>query len=98
MKVGERLVAVARFPGKARARRHIHLGADDRLDAGGHALLVEFNGAEHGAVVGNGHRRHPVLFGLADQVREPDSAVQQRILAMKVKMDKLWLLHGHLGR
>ncbi len=98
VEIGDRLVAVAGFFGKARAGRHIHLGADDRLDPGISAFFIEFDGAEHIAVVGNGHRRHPVLPGLGEQVAEADGAVQKRILGMKMEMYKVRLVHGFLKR
>ncbi len=44
----------------------IDLAADDRFDPGGNRLGVELDGAEHVAVVGHGHRRHPVFLDPLD--------------------------------
>ena len=71
------MLAVGVVPVVAGVGGHVDLGADDRPDSPLLAGLVEFEGAEHGAVVGEGHRRHAVLPGLRDQVVEPDGAVEQ---------------------
>jgi hypothetical protein len=45
------------LPLEAAGRRDIDLATDDRLNAVAHRLAVKFNGAEHVAMVGHGHRR-----------------------------------------
>ena len=82
---------------EARARRHVGLDADDGLHARGPAGLEEAERAEHGAVVGDGHRRHPVTAGLGEDRRrrrvggrrlDPRRAVQQRVLGVDVEVDE----------
>ena len=67
---------------------HVELAADNGLDAGLVRLLVEFERAVHGAVVGDGHRRHVEFFGALDQVADADGAVEHGILGVDVQMDK----------
>jgi hypothetical protein len=62
---------------EARAVRHIHLAADDRL----HPLLlhgvVELDGPEHVAVVRDRARRHPELADPLGQILRPRGAVEE---------------------
>ena len=41
---------------------HVHLIADDRLDAGALAELEKLNSAVHHAVIGQSQGRHPQFF------------------------------------
>jgi len=67
------------------------------MDLGsGKETQLTFDGAEHVAVVSNGHCGHPVLPGLGKEVAEANSAVQKRILGMKMEMYKVRLVHGVL--
>ena len=91
MVIGARVGVVAGLLGEAGTGGDIDLAADDRLDPGGPALHVELHGAEHVAVVGDRHRRHPVLSGLGDQIVEADGAVEKGILGMEMKMDEIGL-------
>ena len=67
----------------------IELAADDGLDPGLFGLDVEFQGAEHGAVVGDGHGAHPVFLALGQQVADPDGAVEQAVLGVDMEVDEI---------
>jgi len=74
--------------GKAGVGGQVDLAADDRLDAGLLALEIEFNRAEHVAVVGDGQGLHAGLLGLGNQVLNPNGAVQERVLTVQVQVDE----------
>ncbi len=65
----------------------IGLAAEDGLDAPGPGLLEEGDGPEDVAVVGDGHRRHPVLKRRLGQVGDLETAVQDAVLGVVVEMD-----------
>ena len=67
---------------------HVELAADDGFDPGLLRLFVEFERAVHGAVVGDGHRRHVEFLGALDEVTDADGAVEHGILGVDVQMDK----------
>jgi hypothetical protein len=67
-------------------RREVGLGADDRLDPRGAALLPEVVGAEHVAVVGHRQRRHAHRGRLAEQVVEAGRAVEHGVLGVHVQV------------
>ena len=78
---------------EARGRRHVGLAAQNRLDAARLRRLVEFHGAEHVAVVGNGHGRHVKLLGAVQELVDAVGAVQQAELGVQVKMNETLLPH-----
>ena len=51
--------------------RHVHLAADDGLDAGRLGLAVELERAEEIAVVGDRDGAHPAVFRALDEVVDP---------------------------
>ena len=85
--VRETLVVLGRLVGQA-ARRDIAFAADDRLDTGFNGFAVEIDGAEHGAVIGEGHRFHAELGDPLQQIGDPNRAVEQAVLGVDVEMDK----------
>ena len=78
---------------EAGAGGDVDLAADDRLDAGGHRLLVELDGAEHVAVVGDRQGRHAAFLGALDQVADLDGAVEEAVLAVQMEMDEIGVFH-----
>jgi len=66
----------------------VHLATDQRLDTRFFTFKIKLDCAEHITMIGNCHRRHILRFGFGDQVFQADGAVQQRVLGMKVQMDK----------
>src|SRR5207244_4102241 len=75
---------------------HVGLAADDRLDAGGGGLLVELDGAEQVAVVGDGHGRHAEGLRFLDQGVNLVGPVEETILSMNVEVDELGRHAGFL--
>ncbi len=73
---------------EARLRRHVGLGADDRRDAPGAALLVEVEDAVHVAVVGDRERRLAVGDRGRDEIADPSRSVEHRVLGVGVQMDE----------
>ena len=71
---------------QARAGRHVELGADDGLDALLPAFLVEREGAEHVAVVGEGEARHAELLRPADERVDGGGAVEEGEIGMAVQV------------
>ncbi len=70
----------------ARLVGQVDLGADDRLDPGVVAALVEVEDAVHVAVVGDPERRLPVGGCGRDHVVEPRRPVEHRVLGVHVEM------------
>ncbi len=71
------------------AVRDVGFAADDRRDALRAGLLLELPGAEQVAVVGEGERGHAERDRPVDQIVDPVRAVEQRVLAVRVKMNEL---------
>ncbi|OPZ23142.1 MAG: hypothetical protein BWZ02_03321 [Lentisphaerae bacterium ADurb.BinA184] len=84
--LGVRVAGVAR---QAAAVGEVELAPHDRVDAGLPHRLVELDGAVHVAVVGAGHGRHAAFLHLRGQVRDAAGPVQQTVVGMDVKVDKL---------
>jgi hypothetical protein len=59
-----------------------------------YGFCVELYGAEQIAVVGNRYCIHLELFAAFEQRIERYSAVEQRILAVKMKMRKSFVCHN----
>ena len=77
-----------RFLFEERARRHVNLAPDDRLDPRLFRGLVELHRAIHHAVIGDRHRRHVELLRLFHQVGNAHRAVEGGVFRVKVEMDK----------
>jgi hypothetical protein len=67
---------------------HVGLDADDGLDARLRGGIEEVDRAEHGAMVGEGQGRHPLVLGPPDQSRDAAQPIEQRVFGMNVEMDK----------
>ena len=78
---------------EARGRRHVGLAAQNRLDAARLRRLVEFHGAKHVAVVGDGHGRHAQLLGAVEKLVDAVRPVQQAEFGVQVKMNETLLCH-----
>ena len=68
-----------------RAVDHIHLVADDRLDARLGAELQQLDGAIHDAVVGEGQGRHAQRHRPFHHRRQLGGAIQQAVVAVVVE-------------
>ena len=86
--------AHAGLVGAVRAGRDVGLHADDRLDAGLGRRLVELEGAERVAVVGDGDRRHPLLARLFDERLDARRPVEHRIFTVHMKVNEGVGCHG----
>jgi hypothetical protein len=71
-----------------RSVRHVHLAADDRLDAGRLHRVVELDRAEHVAVVGDRAGGHAELGNSLREVFRASSAVEKRIFGVEMEMDE----------
>ena len=71
-----------------RARRHVGLAADDRLDPGGRRRLVKFDRAVQVAVVGDRDRRHLQFGRLFHQLLHPHRAIEERVLGVQVEVNE----------
>ncbi len=70
------------------ARRRVHLGPDDRADALCPAFLVEGQGAEHVAVVGEREGGHSLALCLRDKGVDGRSAIKEGEIRMAMQMSK----------
>jgi hypothetical protein len=50
---------------------------------------VECNRRKHVAVLGHGHRRHPELLRLIEQLLDSACAVEQGVLGVEVEVDEI---------
>jgi len=73
---------------EARAGRHVDLAADDRLDPGVLARLVEVDGAVHDAVVGEADRRHLELGRPRHHGGDAARPIEQRVLGVVMEVDE----------
>ena len=85
--VGVRRVEAV-FPPLQRARRDVHLAADDGLYPRLATGAVERDSAVHDAVVGHGKRCLSQLLGAERQRRDTTRAVKQAVFAVDMKMNK----------
>ena len=60
----------------------VHFTADDGLDAGFFAFLVEFDDSVHDPMVRDGQGRHPQFLGILDQFRDAAGPIQEAVLGM----------------
>jgi hypothetical protein len=70
---------------------HVGLAADDRLDPGFPAGLVEGHDAVEGAVVRDRQRLLSRRLGGGHQLRDAAGAVEQTVLAVGMEVDEAWL-------
>ena len=73
---------------KAGAGGHIHLTADDGLDASLFCSLIKLHAAVHHAVVGAGNGGLSALFYTIHQLVNAAGTIQQAVLCVDVQMDK----------
>jgi hypothetical protein len=73
----------------------VGLHAEDRLHPGLLRLLVEVDGAVEVAVVGHGHRGHPLRLDGLEEVLDADRAVEERVERVQVQVDEVG--HGWPG-
>ncbi len=72
----------------------VDLTADDRFDAGAFGRLHELHGASHRAVIGQRDGRHLELGGARNEIRDPASAVEDRVLGVNVKVNERGFRHA----
>ena len=75
----------------ALALGYVDLAANDRLDSGSLARLIEINDSVHYSVVCDGHCILSQFFDPLDQLTDTAGAIQQGVFRMHVKVCK-----GHL--
>jgi hypothetical protein len=56
-------------------------------------FLIEFDRAKHVPVIGQGHGPHLVFPGQFQHLVKPDGSIQEAVLAVDMKMDKIRMLH-----
>ena len=78
----------------APARGNVRLVADDRIESGSLAFLVELDGAEEIAVIGEGAGVHALGLDVGDELRDPARAVEEAVVGMAVEMDEGSFSHG----
>ena len=71
-----------------RSVHHIHLVADDRLDAGGLAELEQLDGAIHHTVVGEGQGRHAQLHGPLHHLGQLGGPIKEAVVAVVVERNE----------
>ncbi len=81
----------------AGTRRHVHLGADNRLHADLLRRLVELDCPEHVPVVGDCQGGHPELGRQLDHSLDARRAVEQAVLSVIMEVDEVHVrgLRGH---
>ncbi len=79
--------------GQPRPFGHIDLAPENRLDFGSPCGLIELDGPEHVAMVGDGQRGHFQHARPLDQIADFDGAVKQTVLRMQMKVYKRCLAH-----
>ena len=67
--------------------------ADDRIEAGRLAFLVELDGAEQVAVIGQGDGVHARRLGVGHQFGQAVGAVEQAVMTVTMKMNKRTFRH-----
>ena len=82
---------------KARTAGHIDLAADDRMDTLRLTGAVKINGAVHGTVVRDRHRRLPHLLDQLRKVTDTAGAVEQAIFRMNMEMCKRHTVYSSTG-
>ena len=76
----------------------VELASQDRFDTGGAPLAIEFQRAEHIAMIGETDRRHAVRFGGREQLCYAIGTVEQGILRMQMQVHEIFMCrHGRCG-
>ncbi len=83
---------------EAGAGGHIHLTADDGLDASLFCSLIELDAAVHHAVVGAGNGGLSALFYAVHQLVDAAGTVQKAVFRMNMQVDKVSPLFVILAR
>jgi hypothetical protein len=65
-------------------RGDVHFCANDGLDTGFFASVVELNDAEQIAIVSHSHGRHTDFFGAVYEIFYMTNGVQEAVLSVKV--------------
>ena len=76
------------------AGSNINFDADNGFDAGLGRFFIKLDGAEHGAMIGGGHRMHAELGGALQQVVDANGTIQKAVLGVHVEMDKIRNIGG----
>ena len=76
----------------AAARSHVGFTADDGFDAELDRGLIKFDGAEQVAMIGHAERRHFIFRCFLDQLFDTAGAVEETVLGMDVKVDKIRMI------
>ena len=84
-----------RFLFASAAGRDINFAADNGFDTLFACRLVKVNDAVHGAVVGDGQRGEFQFMGFVHQPVQTAGAIEQRILGVKMEMNKVRVRHEH---
>ena len=69
--------------------RDVGLAAEDGLDPVLARALVEIEGPEQVAVVGDGHGLHAALEHAGEELVQPDRAIEEAVLGMQMQMGEL---------
>ena len=87
---GARVLLVAAVRGPAlQLGGDVGLQPEDRLDPGLPRGVVELDGAEEVAVVGDRHGVHPQLLHAGDEAVDPVAAVEQGVGGVQVEVDEI---------
>jgi hypothetical protein len=82
------LIALTALLVEARARGDVHLAAEDRLHLLSPRRLVELDGAEEVAVVGESHGGHPQRLRALEEGVDLDRPVEKRVLTVEVQVNE----------
>ena len=75
--------------GAAIARGDVHLAPQDRIEPALARLVVEDDGREHVAMLGDRRGRHPELDTLVQQLLDAAGAVEQGIFGVQMQVDEV---------
>ncbi len=70
------------------ARGKITFQTNDGFYAGFFGCVIKFDHAKHGAVIGDGHRRHAQFLGARHQLFDITETVKQRIMGVDMQVDE----------
>jgi len=87
------IAGVRGFLFEAATRRDIRLASNDWLESFLLRGLVELDGAVHVAMIGHSHAGILQRMRLVDNVGNTARSVEQAVLGVQVKMDKIRVLH-----
>jgi hypothetical protein len=91
--VKRRIPRAAGFFLKPRPRRDVRLATNNRFQSGLRCSLVELHRSIHAAVIGHRDGRHLACVRLLYRVRNPARPIEQAVLGVQVKMDKVRMFH-----